>query len=519
MIRNVLSFILLAPEGLAEKKEKAWETEHHALLRPLGAKLKDYVTDIETTPAHAAELLKLLQEWRKEGARINGYGYGEELVDDDQTPVEWFTVWPTGTHYEHFENWWDYLERPIQTLDNYLSVRADRVKPGVHVAGSIAGVYVSDRFKAVVEANRLTGIEFIWIRDIGKYRAQQWYRPICPQCLGRGVDAPWIDVTKLSGKGYQTRDPRGRHGQASADPKQYKSDAGPEDPTVRKLLKVLRSMELEKRPPQFESVPRFLRKYLPDTDFACTILDMAEYYEDVLHRQRGLAVDRTARDLLKTQGLVEEEHLKPVLIVERPPKGVDNLDRRYGPPEPAFSPEQFARIRELEAQAWADHLAHPKPPRAPDLARSLALLRLAKRRAPKRFARPAAQKAIDQAAQVLGEEIPVAWQKVLRITDGGRLDRCSLAEGHACLITPIQNLAKECRAERAYYRGIGAEPPNSMLAVMRTEFGDSVWLDTSRPYGNGDCRVVLMSHETGEAREWPTVAEFLEEVLTAQEDE
>jgi hypothetical protein len=519
MIRNVLSFILLAPEGLSEKKKKAWETEHHTLLGPLGAKLKDYVTEIEATPAHAAELLKLLQEWRKEGARINGYGYGEELVDDDQTPVEWFAVWPTGTHYEHFENWWDYLERPIQTLDNYLSVRADRLNPGVHVAGSTSGVYLSERFKAVVEAHRLTGIEFIWIRDIGKYRAPQWYFPICAQCLGRGLDDPWIDVTKLSGKGYQMLDSRGRHGQTSADPKQYKRDAGPEDPTVRKLLRLLRSMELLKRPPDFESVPRFLRKYLPDTDFACTILDMAEYYEDVLHRQRGLAMNRRARDLLKAQGLVEEEHLKPVLIVERPPKGVENLDRRYGPPEPAFSPEQFARIRELEAQAWAEHLARPKPPRALDLARSLALLRLAKRRAPKSFAKPAAQKAIDQAAQALGVEMPVAWQKVLLITDGGRLDRSPLAEGHACLITPIQNLAKESRAERAYYREIGAELPDSLLAVMTTEFGDSVWLDTSRLHGNGDCRVVLMSHETGEAREWPTVAEFLEEVLTAQEDE
>src|SRR5262249_38311056 len=162
--------------------------------------------------------------------------------------------------------------------------RADRLKPGVHVAGSTSGVYLSQRFKDAVEAHRLTGIEFIWIRDIGKYRAPQWYLPICPQCVGRGLDAAWIDVTKLSGKGYQTLDPRGRHGQAYADPKQFKRDAGPKDPTVRKLLGVLRSMDLSKSPPEFEFVPRFLRKHLPDTDFACTILDMAEHYGDVLHR-------------------------------------------------------------------------------------------------------------------------------------------------------------------------------------------------------------------------------------------
>jgi hypothetical protein len=519
MIRNIVSFILLSPKGLSEKNAKAWEKEHHMLLLPLGAKLKDYVTEIEATPAHVAELLKLLRQWRKEGARVNGFAYGEELVDDEKTPVEWFTIWPTGTHYEHFENWWDNLERPIETLDRYLSVRADRMKPGVHVAGTNLQVYVSERFKAVVEANRLTGIEFAWCRDIGKHRALQWFLPICPNCLGRGLDAEWIDASKFNGKGYQTLDPRGRHGQSVADPDQYKPDAGPADAAVRELLAKLRSMELTKGPPEYRFVPRFLRKHLPETNFACTILDMAEHYEDLLHRHRGLALDRRARDVLQAQGLVQEEHCRPVLIVGRPPGGVENLDRRYGPPEPAFSPEQFALIRELEAQAWAEHVAHPKPPRAADLGRSLALLRLAKRRATASFAKPATQKSLDEAADALGVQIPQAWQKVLRIAGGGRIENCALADGHACLITPIQKLAKECRAELAYYREIGAELLDSQIAVMTTEFGDSVWLDTSQPNGDGDCRVVLMSHETGEeSREWHSVAEFLEEVLSETED-
>jgi hypothetical protein len=516
MIRKVLRFILLSPEGLSEKKGKEWEKEHHALLRPLGAELKDYVTTIEATPAHVAQLGKLSQQWRNEGARINGYGYDEEIVDAERTPVEWFTTRNTSTDYEAFENGWDYLERPIQTLDDYLSVRADRLKPNVHVVDSVLQVYVSERFKAVVEAHRLTGMEFIWIRDIGKYQAAQWYLPVCSQCLGRGLDAPWIDPSKLSGKGDQTLDPRGRHGVVHADPAQYKRDAGPADAGVQKLLRLLRSMELLKRPPEFHAVPRFLRKYLPETDFASMILDMAEHYENIFHRHRGLALSRKAYDLLKTDGLLTDEQCTPVLIVERPPPGVENLDRHYGPPEPAFSPEQMARIRELEAQAWAEHVANPKPPRAPDLSRSLALLRSAKRLAPERFAKPAAQKALDEAAQALGVAIPAAWQKVLRISNGGQLDDCPLADGYACRITPTQKPAQENRAELAFYREIGAELPDSRLAVMTTEFGDSIWLDTSRPGGTGDCRVVMMSHETGEEqREWSSVAEFLEEILTS----
>jgi hypothetical protein len=515
MIRKVLSFILLSPEKLSEKKAKEWEKEHHALLESLGATLEDYVTTIEATRSNVAQLVKLLQQWRKEGARINGYGYGEELVDEEPTPVEWFTVRRSSSDHEAFENEWEKLERPIQTLDDYISVRADRLKPNVHVVDSVLQVYVSERFKAVVEAHRLSGIEFIWIRDIGKYRAPQWYLPVCSQCLGRGLDAPWIDPSKLSGKGNQTLDPRGRHGVVGADPEQYKRDAGPDDPGVQKLLRLLRSMELLKRPPELEAVPRFLRKYVPNTDFAGTILDMAEYYDDIVHRHRGLAMNRKAYDLLKTEGIVADEECMPVLIVERAPPGVENLDRRYGPPEPAFSPEQMARIRDLESRAWAEHVANPKPPRAPDLARALGLLRSAKRRAPKHFAKPAAQKAIDEAAHALGMAIPTAWQKVLSISNGGQIDDCPLAEGYACRITPTQKLAKECRAELAFYREIGAELPDSLVEVMTTEFGDSIWLDTSRPCGSGDCRVVLMSHETAEEhREWSSIAEFLEEMLT-----
>src|SRR5205823_2634571 len=95
--------------------------------------------------------------------------------------------------------------------------------------------------------------------------------------------------------------------------------------------------------------------------------------------------------------LVTDENCIPVLIVDRPPKGVENLDRRYGPVEATFSTEQLQRIREIEAAAWVTHRANPKPRRAPDLARSLSLLRSAKRRATKSFPRPATPKVIAEA--------------------------------------------------------------------------------------------------------------------------
>src|SRR5947209_17812150 len=102
MLRNVVRFLLVSPQRLSGKKGKAWEKEHRELLRPLAAETTYDMTTVETTPAHVAQLSKLLPQWRKQGAHVNGYGYGEELVDDERAPLEWFTVWPTGTHYEAF---------------------------------------------------------------------------------------------------------------------------------------------------------------------------------------------------------------------------------------------------------------------------------------------------------------------------------------------------------------------------------------------------------------------------------
>src|SRR5262249_19730554 len=155
----------------------------------------------------------------------------------------------------------------------------------------------------------------------------------------------------------------------------------------------------------------------PDTDFAYTMLDCGDG-SGGNSRHRGFAMNRKARDLLKADGVLTDEQSAPALIVNRPPKGAEDLDRRHGTPEPAFTAEQLARIRELEARAWAEHVAHPKPPPAPNLARSLALLRSRKRSAPESFTKPVSPKALVEAATVLGAEIPAAWQKVLRISNG-----------------------------------------------------------------------------------------------------
>jgi hypothetical protein len=516
MIREVLYFTPVWPDRLSQRQGEAWVKQRlEASASMWDAKSDPNTSRTVLTPGRIPELLQWFQQLRKEGGRINCFGIAEELIDDERAPVEWFTLRPI---YEGYCEGVGPLDEAIPDATRYPSVKADRMKRGIHHAGFYIIDFVSERFKAVVEKHGLTGIEFLWCRDTGKYQAPQWYLPVCLRPLGRGLDDPRIDVRRLSGVGYQTLDPRGRHGQFSAFDEQYKKDAGPRDPQLKKLLGLMRSMELLKRPGiTGRTFPSYLRKHLPDTDFAFTIRDCGDEFGGNA-RHRGLALNRNARDLLQSAGVLTDEQCDPVLIVNRPPRGAQDLDRRYGPPEPAFSPGRLAEIRRLEAQAWAAHVVHPKLPPAPNLPRALALLRTRKRQAGKNFARPATPKLLAQASAGLNMAIPAAWQKVLRISNGGRIENHPLAADQACVILPAEKLAKSRHTEAAYYRDIHVVIPDAFLLILETEIGDSIWLDTSGQTRDGDCRVVLMSHETGEEREWSSIADLLEELLLPEED-
>src|SRR5262249_43376797 len=159
-----------------------------------------------------------------------------------------------------------------------------------------------------------------------------------------------------------------------------------------------------------------------------------------IYRERGLAVSRRTRDLLVANRFVAPEQFIAVKVLGRPLKGVENLDRRCGKAEPLFSKDDIARLRAEEAKLWAEHLRHPKAPRVPNLARSLSLLRSAKRGARKSFPKPATPKATAEAERAAGIKLPAAWQKVLRVSNGGNIANSPLASEQACLILPVEKL-------------------------------------------------------------------------------
>jgi hypothetical protein len=355
------------------------------------------------------------------------------------------------------------------------------------------------------------------LKDKGKYRAPQWYLVIAHEPLGRGLDHPWFDSKKMSGQGFETTHPDARHGQhivASLAGFALKADAKFGEPVRDKLLALAKSMSGRRL--VIITCPIFLRDFLPSTDFAFTVRDSQS--GDSITRNCGLAFNRKTKDILIRNHLVTEGECCGIVVLDKPYDGAEVLDREHIRPKPLFSPEAFAELHARTEKARVDSLRDPKPIRAPSLSRALALLRARKSHQPAVLSAPAKAKSLQAASESLGRSIPEAWQKVLRVCNGGKIENCELASGFACKIIPIEKLLDERRLEADYYRQIGAAVQDSFLLVMQTELGDSIWLDLGRPEPEGDCHVVLMSHETGEAREWHSVAEFLEELLTPEED-
>src|SRR5262245_31722390 len=131
MIRFTLHFNLW-PARMSEKAVAKWQKD---VLRPLVDDMTshgDCVVDL--TPDRLRAILDLIRGMGKGGANTNSPRLEEKIIDDKQTPVEWYAVDPRddGPGFDSLN--WD-LAQPIEKYDDFLSVRADRMKPGTHATG------------------------------------------------------------------------------------------------------------------------------------------------------------------------------------------------------------------------------------------------------------------------------------------------------------------------------------------------------------------------------------------------
>jgi len=287
-----------------------------------------------------------------------------------------------------------------------------RMAPGTHIAG-LGNPYVSEHFKSIVENNGLTGIEFVWLQDVGKYQAAQWYIPVATRAMGRGVDHPWFDSSTLKGSGWgQPQTPRFRTGVWHFGSDQVKKSLRLESP-YPVLLQLYDSSHQATL--NIRSYRTYLREHLPPTDFAFLWDHEDEIENGRISKQRGLCANRKAVELLLAAGAVVQSEIKPISIVDDLGQGDEMLDGMAELPEPYYTQEELARVRQRLKSAWEAHLVTAKPKRETTIGQALSLLRRARKRRPEDFRKPAPVKD-------LAVPLPANWLGVLSVMGEARLN-------------------------------------------------------------------------------------------------
>jgi hypothetical protein len=423
------------------------------------------------------ELVDRLKSDIASGLIQMGAGYSEERFDTSAPQCEWFKLTPAAN-----------------------IARADAMLPDFHVAGRYGGCpFVSERFREIAEAAGLTGIEFLWVTDESRFRANQWYRAFATQPLGRGLDHSWFDAATLEGGGsFQWTDPEFRTGVWLFKNDQFKSDAIDGNSAGDRMLRLFPPKALT-----VHSFRRVLRDSLPSTDFA--------YVWDS-KPGRPLCFNRKARDVLVRGGLLREDEYTGIEVLNEVPAGSARIDSVASCPPPFYSTETLRDLRMKEKAALSEFRSNPLPERSDDLDRSIELLKacLEENQSLQHGLKPVTARRLQRLSRELPFPLPDAWQRVLSIASGGYLPG-------DVYITPVAELPKHHALQQTAIEPGDPTFGQKLLHVAKTGGGD--WFSLVVEVRDSiDVPVLQTDHEADRvARRWETVAAFLEEMVESDD--
>ena len=201
MTRRTLNIWLLSPGGEGDPTaRKALVQTFQPLVSPVLPVADPIRFAIDLDDPALPRLAKVLQDaiGKRRLATLAILRLDEEFVEDPAQPAEWYAL--------QFET--ELIDMGATPL-GFPTMKADRVVSNTHTAGF---GYVSENFKAFVEHRGLRGLDFIWLPDMGRYRARQWYFPLADRMLGRGLDHDWFDPARITDNWWMTSQPGWRTG-------------------------------------------------------------------------------------------------------------------------------------------------------------------------------------------------------------------------------------------------------------------------------------------------------------------
>lgn len=318
-------------------------TESIAFMKELGLKC-DCVgwTYIELDSEEKFELIKRMRKKADEQkVKLRCQGYQKKLVGKD---ADWFFLRPR-TEVKGDDREWEESEYGTSTIKGY------KLPKGSHVIEIVNLIGASEKFIGVCRELKLTGVDFMWVTDRGKYDAAPYFYIVPEKAFCRGIDGYGDDFRKPKSKlspGYR---------KFLLNCRQVDSDGS----HMEELASLFDQF-------QYPTVPMMVdRNCAPDTDFAF-------YGASILIR-------KPAVEALIAKGVLKWVDLEPATYFDE--EKHSRLIYEYTPEE--YMPDF---IKEKHASAYEKWKMKKRTPFNPKEKDALKLMRSAKKELPEYYNKP-----------------------------------------------------------------------------------------------------------------------------------
>lgn len=394
----------------------------------------------------------------KEGFYLRG-NYSREISDFDS---EWYLL-----ESEYLSNGeWNYVNVTDRNgnLLKIDEVYAYKVPKYIQALWNTKLPHVNENIRNCCLNHGFSGVDFYWIRDIGRYNATQFFGLVIENTVSEFACDRYLSYSDSKDKEYKNND----HSVGSPLYQKYLALGG----TLPKLSQMFYDLGI--------NLPIQLpRNKMPESDFAYINFYRGDYSKHYALIKKDIA------DILLSEKVIRKEYLTPVILYDKEPKGyhIQTSETLQYPSEEV--------IKKLEFD-YDKLKKNPRPERKASEKDALKLFRKIKRLRPEDFKKRLDKKKLETLVATTYELLSSYYS----ISDGGYLsdEYCFLSYMES--LSETQVFTVEIENEELLidsYTGV---------VIAKCADGDTVIF-------NNDNSVKRISHETLDVCEsWDTVAQF-----------